>query len=266
MTNETFPITQRRELEARLFYGNTKEGALADVESQKSRALLMPEIADGRIGADGNSLLWKNWLNALSIKATGMIKDKPVVIYAHVPNAFSTSAGIVEAKKLGLRNRAGILPGGEFQRLYDLQNNENVFVVDYNALRSSTSDVIKVSDALKHPQTIPFLGGEETAVNYLEFYKRVLGDKIGNWHVDDLQSDGKAVARLLYVGYFDGLDGSDLDSDARFVGVRDVLAGSNIGDGRYSLEAVTSALQGAGVEGELRNRVIAGLPANMVQN
>lgn len=269
MTNETFPMTQRRELEAKLFYGNTKEAALADVETADYRALFIPEIADARVYAGNDSPLWKNWLHGASIRATGKTKARnAVVVYAHIPNSFSTSAGITEAKKLGLRNCAGILPDGEFQRLLDLEDRRNVFVVDYETLKKSSSDVIKVSEALKHPQTIPFLGGEEQAVDYLGKHEKVLGNKIGNWHVDDLQSDGKAVARLLCVcydyddGYIGGLDGSDgLESDAQFVGVRDVLAGEvsarKISPTQEQLERIISEYVAPVNQAELSQRISA---------
>ncbi len=132
----------------------------------------------------------------------------------------SNSEHILEARQKSLRSGAGEVPQQEFQRLVDLADGKNVFKVDYDVLKSSSSGVISVEDALKHPQTIPFIGGEDRANAYLSKHKEVFGNKIGVWHSDDL--DVVPRGRLLYAGggcNF-GLGGNIyLAGDGGFVGV-----------------------------------------------
>ena len=192
------------------------------------KAQFMPGIIDERMNtSDYTAPIWSDWHTSLSLRATGKSKQgNAVVVYAHVPHELSTPEGMQAARKAGLVNGAGKLSKNEFYRLLDLEDKENVFVVDYNALKNSESDVIPVSKALAHPQTIPFLGGSERAEAYLEKHKEAFGKNIGIWHSDDLGNE--PVGRVLFVGGHndDGnLNcGNSLNYDARFVGVREVLS------------------------------------------
>lgn len=219
---ETFPITQRRIVEAKSFYADRTDKALASLEGEKYEAQFMPEIIDARISAPNDSPVWQNWYYAPSIRATGRTKQGvPVVVYAHVPNYFSKAENITKAIEQGLVKRAGKFPKDEFQKLLDLQDNERIFVVDYNKLKNSTSGAIAVKDAMKHPQTIPFLGGQARAEFYLPRHEQLYGKNIGNWHSDDLADE--PLARLLFVGNNcnHGLSGNNyLDYSGRFLGVR----------------------------------------------
>ena len=212
--------------EVKLFYNGSLADALENCNKEGYQALSMPEIADARIQASKEDQLWRNWLSSTSIRATGKTKQgNAVVVYAHVPNHFSEPKNIRNAIEQGLVNGAGKLPEKEFQRLLDLKDDKNVFVIDYNALKSSTSGVIPVLKALAHPQTVPFLGGEERAQKYLEKHSRVYGKNIGVWHSDDLRKE--PLGRLLFVGYYVnyGLYGDyDLDINGRYAGVRAVGA------------------------------------------
>ena len=224
----------RKSLEGQEFYNSNIPTALRTLQSEGYTPVYMPQIVDARIEADEDSRVWQTWFTTPSIRATGRSKEGiPVVVYAHIDNYFSSPENIEQAMSQGLVNGAGRIPQSEFQRLIDLEGltdesgNQSVFVIGYNKLREYKSDVIKVSNALKHPQVIPFLGGEERAQRYLKKHKKVFGSTIGIWHSDDLSDE--PLARLLRLGDYcdDGLGGNDvLDDDARFVGVRDSAKGA----------------------------------------
>lgn len=234
MTENQILVPRKQLLEAKEFYAETdsaneKYGIPTALEACQTpdengiayEAIFMPAIIDTRNEAPNNSTVFQCWYTVPSIKATGRTKQgTPVVVYAHVPNYFSAPENIRKAIKQGLVNGAGRFPQTELQRLLDLEDGKNVFVVDHNTLKNSTNGVIPVNKALKHPQTIPFIGEEGRAINYLEKHKQVYGEEIGNWHLDDLAD--KPLARLLFVGddYYGGLLGDGpLYGDARFLGV-----------------------------------------------
>ncbi len=211
--------------------GRTEDKDLKKCLSEGYEAQFMPAVADARIAAQGDIMggpeftdIWMCNYCTLSVKATGKTKQgNPVVVYAHVPNYLSDPDNIEKVIDQGTINGAGRMPQEEFQRLLDLEDNENVFVVDYNALRNSCSwgFEIPLNEAIKHPQTIPFLGGEERAEKYLkkheevignsrkivreegkiEFkkHKEVNGNSIGIWRSDDLSDH--PLARLLCLDY-----------------------------------------------------------------
>jgi len=205
------------------FYSDTSTG-VADVFEQATnegyKALFMPELAVARIGSDE---LWQKWYTPPSLKATGKTsKGSNVVVYAHVPHYFSSPANIRDAIKNGtLKNGTGAMPQEAFDSLVAQDGNGRVFVVDYDTLRKSTSNVIiNVDAALEHPQTIPFLGGEAIAQAYLAKHKEVYGNRIGVWHSDDFDTNTPR-GRVLFLGYGDyglGGDGS-LGGGGRVLGV-----------------------------------------------
>lgn len=215
-------------VEGREFCADSVSEALRACQKAGFEAVFMPQLADARIAAPKEAQIWHNWYCAPSIRATGKTaQGTPVVIYAHVLNYFSNPKNIETAINSGLVNGAGRMPESEFQRLLDLQDDDKVFVVDYTTIKNSPSGVIALGDALKHPQTIPFLGGKERAERYLERHKEVFGEKMGVWHSDDLRDE--PIGRLLFLGDVDnyGLYGDgDLSDGGRFVGVRRVVAGS----------------------------------------
>jgi len=226
MTNDTIQVPRKRFLEGRLFPKNDfkrTDEALKELESAKDpeyEAQFMPEIIDTRIESPADSPIWQTWITAPSIRATGKTKQgNAVVVYAHIPNHFSKADNITKAINQGLVNGAGRLPQNEFQRILDLEDNERVFVIDYETLKRSTSDVISLSKALKHPQMIPFISGKEKAEKHLDEHKKIYGERIGVWHSDDLSDE--PLARVLHVGFYDGGlgGGGYLDGDVHFLGV-----------------------------------------------
>ena len=208
--------------EAKIFYSEGKHGVADSLEvcsNEGYQALFMPELAKARIGSQE---LWKNWFLTPSLRVTGKTKQgTKVIVYAHQPNYFSDPVNIrniVESEKLV--NGAGPIPQEEFNRLEALNGNGRVFVIPYETLKQSSLGVISADDALDHPQTIPFLGGEEIAKAYLVRHKEVYGDNIGIWHCDDFDKLTPR-GRLLYVGDYNyGLSGSiDLSNVGRCLGI-----------------------------------------------
>ncbi|RJQ17106.1 hypothetical protein C4573_03560 [Candidatus Woesearchaeota archaeon] len=219
MTDVKIPMT----IEGKLFYHSTTEGALRNIQSVQYRPLFMPEIIDARIAADDTSPLWMNGLTAMSVSVTGKTKGgKAVVVYAHVPHYFSNPENVANTVKAGLTNGAGPYDAVDFRRLLDLQDDKTVFVVDYSTLKTSVSGTIEVSEALKHPQVIPFLGGKERAEAYLEKHAKVVGDKIGIFHTDLAK---KPLGSMLFVndrydsGFLGHLVEIGLKNYGPFVGV-----------------------------------------------
>ena len=207
--------------EGKEFYKNRTDKALNDCVEAGFQAVFMPQLIDTRIQNPKDSRAWQTWWTTPSIKATGLSKGgNPVVVYAHTDNYFSNPKNIETAINNGLRNGAGVMPQANFQRLLDLEDGKTVFVVDYNKLKNSVSGIISVDDALKHPQTIPFISGKEKAETYLNRHLEVYGANIGIWHSDDLQADETPAGRLLFLGgYGKGLFGYyDLINLGRFLG------------------------------------------------
>ena len=223
MVKNIIQIPRKELLEGKEFHADYLDQALENCQKEGFEAVFMPQLIDARIEAPKDARIWQTWYSAPSIRATGRTKQGiPVVVYAHIPNYFSDPENIEEAMEQGLINGAGILPQKEFQKLLDLEDDKNVFLVDYNELKSSKSTIISSKGALEHPQTIPFIGGRERAEAYLGRHKEVYGNSIGMRHSDDLHD--KPTGRLLFLGYDcdDDLNGSyDLHYlEGRFVGVR----------------------------------------------
>ena len=221
-----------KKYEGNTFYDSDRTLALENSQSDGYRPVFMNELADLRIEADKESELWQKGFVTPSLKATGKTNQKSkVVVYSHVDNYFSNPENIRKAIKQGLVNYAGKIPQDEFQKTVDMdgktdkKGNRLVWVIPYENLKESPSAIIPVNEALEHPQTIPFLGGEERAKKYLNKFKEVHGKNIGIWHSDDLSDE--ALGRLLVVGNNcnNGLNGNvDLDNNAQFFGVRELGA------------------------------------------
>ncbi len=195
--------------------------SLKDCINAGYQPLFMPELAMARADAEKDSRLWQDWFLTPSVRVTGKSRaGNNVVVYAHVPTSLSDPANIrAMIDNKALVNGAGPMLQDEFYSLLDKEGNGRVFVVDYNKLRKSKSGVVRVDEAFTHPQTIPFLGGEQNAEAYLAKHKEVYGKDIGVWHRDDLAD--RPMGRVLYLGsdYYDGLGGDSLDNDSRVLGV-----------------------------------------------
>ncbi len=223
--------------EIKTFYDAQVEQALENCQTAGYQAVFMPQLADARMQGIAS---WNEWRTTPSIRATGRTKQgNAVVVYAHIPNWLANPDHIRTAKQQGLVNYAARLPQDEFQRLLGAEDKQTVFVVDHAMLRKESSGTVKIAKALQHPQTIPFLGGEERAERYLKAHAQAYNTKtIGNWHGDDLNEDSP-LARLLCLDYYGGggLGGGNvLGGVGQFFGVRQKSA-----EGARSEKSVTDA-------------------------
>lgn len=218
--------------DTQIFYHSEIDTALENCLDAGYTPLFMPQLVDHRIKADKGDPLWQQWFSTPSIRATGKTSDgKDLVLYVHTDNPLCNPTYMREARQDETKriNWAAKIEQAEFDRLAQLgldkatdpSGNQLVYVVSHADLMKSKSNVIAVKDALQHPQTIPFLGGEERASKYLEKHQEIYGKKIGVWHQNDLHK-GSPLARLLFVGDLDdgGLYGVNLLNDGRFLGVR----------------------------------------------
>ena len=224
------------------FHADRTDKALKSLLKAGYKPVFMPQLIDAKIVASNDSPLWSNWYLTPSVVVTGANKDgNPAVVFAHIPNYFSNPSNITGAINQGLVNYAGRVPEKEFQRLLDLEDGTNVFVLsgsDYNAYAGSSSGVISLKDAITHPMLAPFAGGLDRAGAYLEKHSKVRGNNIGLWHSDDLNDEGP-LGRLLFVGGDGGLGADYILYDiGRFVGVRGRAAEGGVQNHAPSLEQV----------------------------
>lgn len=246
---------QGKEFESFEYGGQAK--ALKNLIDQGYTPVNMPSLIDARIEASKEDRVWQTYFTTPSMIITGKIKNESMVAFDHrQDNYFARDPKNIEEALKALINYAGIVPQKEFEEAVEKDEFENeqkdrlVWVIkgeDYKRFRDSKSGVIPVKNALEHPQTIPFLGGEKRAQSYLQRHKEVYGDRIRIWHADDLsKDDNQPLGRLLDLGsyYGIGLGGYyDLGNYARFVGVRAQNFGSSK-TSKPSLEQVLKATQG----------------------
>ncbi len=251
-------MAEAKVFEALKSYGVEK--ALRQCADAGYNHLFMPQIADARINASEDDYIAQNWFSTPSVRVTGRTRGGgAVVVYAHIPNYFSKPENIAAARKAGLENGAGKMPEKAFYDLLGLEDGKDVYVIDYNTLKNSESGVIEVSKAMKHPQTIPFLGGKERVERYLAKHKKLYGETIGIWHSDDLKD--VPLGRALCVGdsRVRGLCGSIyFDIGGRVLGVvaaephKAVVREAQRENGATpSLETVISQLSATGLQGKL---------------
>ena len=208
---------QKDEKDIKEFYSQSSDDPLRDLQEQGYSTLYMPELTQKRINSERKSKFWNPWITSISIKATGKTINKtPVVLYVHTQNY--TSDPILR-KTLNRVIMAGIMPEKEFLRLLKLGEggDKKVLLVPYYKLRNSPSGIMSIDDALDHPQTIPFLGGEDIAKNYLKKHKEFFGNEIGIYHSNDLSKE--PAWRWLYISQNLSSDNSLYD-DTLFLGLK----------------------------------------------
>jgi hypothetical protein len=248
MTENIIRVPKIVSLEGEEFYADTVAKALAACRAPTKEApeghdaLFMPEFIDTRIFSGGEDRVWQTWFLTQSIRATMRRQGTPVVAYVHKPNHFSDPKNIARAVQEGLRNGAGILPKDESQRILDSEDGNRVHVIELAKLMSWPPGIYGIDEptkehmkeysgkigcvdmlAINHPQTIPFIGQESRARQYLGRHKVVFGPVIRIVYSNDLQEDDVAVARPLYAGvnFYYGLNGGGrLLNNGRFLGVR----------------------------------------------
>ena len=211
-----------RFVDGKIFYNHSISSALADVYKAEHEPIFMNELLGIRAINNTDSLIRHQGYCTPSVSVSGTTKQNTkVVVYAHVPNYFSDPKNIVKAIKEGLRNGAGKYPQKEFEKLLDMEDNQNVFVVDYDKLKNTSSEDIETRKALYYPQIIAFIGGREKAEIYLTQHEKVAGKKIGVCH--NFKSEKIPSCSILYVHDISiyGILRSDqyLNIDGSFVGV-----------------------------------------------
>ncbi|MEK6937971.1 MAG: hypothetical protein AABX04_02910 [Nanoarchaeota archaeon] len=209
------------------FYNAIMEDALRACQVAHDAAY-MPELAEERIKAKNDSSLWNDWWTTPSLRITGTTKGgSKVVLYVHDQTSWTNPEELKYAREHH-KNGAGPFSQKEFDALADRVDDGKVFKVDYDVLKRSTSGVIIVDAALEHPQTIPFLGGEDVAKRYLAKHREVYEDNIWIWHSDDLAEEPRG--RLLVLGNLHNLNlfgYGNLNGNARFLGVRRSVSEAN---------------------------------------
>jgi|SRR3989339_2176163 len=201
---------------------NGLEKALAACEQNYYSPIFMPELVDYRSQAKPCSYLLGNLITTSIIVSGKTKQSNSVVIYIHRTHYFSYSDAVKSARERGLLDGAGIMPLRSFQSFLDLEDNQTVFVRDYNLLAQAKYGLLNVDTVLEHPQTIPFLGGEEIAERYLNKHKQVYGKTIGMCFSSKLSD--QPLARFLSLNsVYNGdnhLNSKGFNSSSMVLGIR----------------------------------------------
>ncbi len=202
-----YKLRASQDIIAEEFTGSSPGAAFDQCLAQKCTPAYMPELLRFKIAASAESQLWKQWYTSASAIITGRTKKgTSVVVFTHTQNQLNTSSKIKELITLGSRNGAGTLSTHEFYKMIEQQDNDKIFVVDYQTLYRSPSHEIDIHDALSHPFVIPFCGGRKYAEQYLKRYHDVTNQKTIMLRYGD-DATIQPLARLLYLtptGSFDG--------------------------------------------------------------
>lgn len=211
--------------EVRSFEASSVADALRKTARAGYKPLTAPELAEERIKDTDNSGLWRNWHNTLSGVYIGKTKQGTgVVAVTHVNHYLTNPDNIEAAIRHGLVRGAAATPGvaEDFERLLEMKDDETVFIIDYADWGRAESGRISLTEALKHPLTVPILGSRERAEHYIEAHSKVFKtQQIGIWKTNELSD--QPVARLLEFGDNFGNDlyaYYSLGDLGRFSGVR----------------------------------------------
>ena len=197
-------LKESKELE--YFGGDSTGEALKYCREAGYRPLFMHEVVDARTEeTDKRAGIWDSFFHTPSVRVVGRTKQgAPVILYAHTNNYLS---------EFGSENIEKF-PQLEFQKLVDQDGmkdqygNRLVWVVDHDKIKKfveNDQDSLRKSmrlsleNALEHPQTIPFCGGEERARKYLQRVKEVYDTShIYTGGIDDLADE--PIGHLLFIG------------------------------------------------------------------
>jgi len=223
---EKTPVEIKDNRELKPYFGRM-DSALTDCLNDGFEPLFIPEIVDERINSDRDSLIWHRPFYGVSIKVSGKSKGgNRVTAYCHKPHFFCSPENIGWKIQRGIVNGAGIMPKDEFYRILDMEDNEKVFVMDYDLSEQHHPPTeISIEKALKDPQTIPFLGGRGRAEEYLETYARIYKNRVRIIYEKDFSIQYLALARFLYLGYgsYPTIDSdNDFDNPCWIVGRRKI--------------------------------------------
>lgn len=204
--------------------------ALSECLKAGFKAAFMPELANLIIEAPEDSVLALDLYTTLSIKVTGTTsRGASVVVYAHCPTGFSHPGGLAAAVLNRLVLGAGVMPQNSFQELVehdgemdDTNTIQLVWVVDHEALEKAHGGIMSLEEALRHPQTGPFIGSQKRAEDLFARLERDYGNQIRVEYRNDLWR--QPLGRLLASGFKEGvytLDGDyPLFGSARYFGLQ----------------------------------------------
>lgn len=186
--------------------------------------------------------LWERWYATPSVSLTGYtVHGTPAVVFAHIPTYLTNPDVLEDAEKQYFEDfiagkkviKRVPVPKREFLRLLDLEDKEKVFVLagaEFEAYANSSSGIISaktIKGVLAHPAVIPFVGGEEAAVDYIKAHQIMWGKgRIGIWHTTLIGETPSGS--LLYAGSSNlssiSID-NDFSCDGRFIGFPNVSSG-----------------------------------------
>ena len=206
----------------------------------------MPELIAAKLKADSHDF-WKKWYAVHTEENIGIDKKgrfysrgEPVLVIVN-GGGILTPERIRKAYDEGLINGSakyrdeefndlldGKLPDGTSIELYrfreikkGISNLPHRFgvVMPYSMAQNTKSDYHQKKEFMENPLVIARAGGIEYLDAYFEKAKR-LENKVGSLHSFSGRDASTPQGRVLFLGIScDGLGGSILDSDARFVGV-----------------------------------------------
>ncbi|MBT4650977.1 hypothetical protein HOC13_00450 [Candidatus Woesearchaeota archaeon] len=196
-------VPRKEFLKGEEFYETRMCDALESMRLEGYQQIFMPQLVDTKIEAPKDARIWQKEYVSPSVAVTGRTKrGNPVVIYAHVPNHLSNPVNLMEAINREKPDPScATIPMDEFYRLLELEDDKDVFVVDFKKLKKSFVSVLSLDEFIDNPQTIPFLGGEARAEAYMKKHKEFFGDEIRISHVTDYEFiEDQPSGRLLYLG------------------------------------------------------------------
>lgn len=188
----------------------------------------MPEIAERRIKAPEDDVIWQYPYTSLSLRASGKQKSTSVsrkggtdvVVFSHdyLTNQPDVRQALAGYGNLGMYGY-GNMSSREFQKLLNLENDESTFVLARDDWKKWPNGVYGIDEpteehkydfggkidgkdmiAINHPQTKAFLTPKR-AEPYLQKHKQVFGqfgNRIGIGNYDD--QSVMPACRLLMIG------------------------------------------------------------------
>ncbi len=213
------------------------ELALKECEVAKKEAMFAPDIAEARIAIINPTReheLWRNAYTTRSASITGKSKGgNKVVAFSHIPTF--DSALVKSVREKGLRHgSAGRMSLQMFHNVLTQEDN-GVYIVDYDKLKSSKYGKMSLKDARKHIMLPAFVNGQTCGERYLDSHQKVYGDNIYLLHRGDIE-EGCAIWWALFVGNNGFNSKVDLNLDGRFLGLP--TSAQNFSIGNEGLEAI----------------------------
>jgi hypothetical protein len=142
-------------------------------------------------------------------------RKKAVVIYAHCDNYLTN---LENFDSLLTFNGLVIYPQKEFEKLYNMKDDKNVFVVPLKEFEDCDLGYIHLEDVLKHPQTVPFIGSKERAEALIELLGRKKIKGISIWPPTDLYE--QPSGSYLTLRSQNSLEAEySLNESGRFIGI-----------------------------------------------